>query len=74
MKLKVDRIYRIINEDPWEPGVCYVRIKAPGKIKDYELCYQAVILSGGIEGLTVYIYPVDWPYLEEVSSLEEQLL
>jgi hypothetical protein len=32
------------------------------------------MLSGGIEGLMLYVYPVDWPSIEEVSSLEQELL
>jgi hypothetical protein len=74
MKLKLNKIYKIVNEDPWEQSVYYVKIKTPGRIQDYELYYSAVILSGGIEGMIVYIYPDDWPYIEEVSSLEEELL
>jgi hypothetical protein len=74
VKLKVNKIYKIVNEDPWEQGIYYIKITSSGKIQDYELYYPAVILSGGIEGMTVYIYPSDWPYLEEVSSLEIELL
>lgn len=75
MKLKVNKIYKINNVyDPWDHLVYYVKITGPAQIINYDKCYPAIMLSGGIEGLMLYVYPVDWPSIEEVSSLEQELL
>jgi len=76
MKLQVNRVYKIKHSlyDPWNEDTYIVRIVAEARASGEDIYYPAVIVSNNEDGRTVYLYPSDWSVIDELSSLELELL
>jgi hypothetical protein len=79
--LKVNRLYKLGNSiyDPWDERLYTVKIiQEPMIFSNDEYYYKAQIIK--MEGIApsyphfIHLYPEDWEIVEELSSLEMELL
>lgn len=81
MILKLNGLYKIRNSiyDPWDERAYIIRITdLPTVYSNHEHYYKAEIIKMGTHVFAnvqkIYLYPQDWEEMEELSSLEIELL
>ena len=81
MILKINGLYRIRNSiyDPWDEKAYIIRITdLPTVYSNREHYHKAEIIKMGVHVFEnthkIYLYPQDWEEMEELSSLEIELL